>query len=293
MDDVILAIKDAASIHKIPAFDRFNTKGVLEAATVRRSSKTGEFSIVLTINPKHDIHILSDFVVTLIKEMPQIISIGIKKGDSYHIKNVFGTKGIIDSIFDLNFFIGPNSFFQVNKIQTEKMYQRVIAYADLQGDEIVVDTYTGIGTIALSIAKSVKKVYGIEVIEDAIKDARQNAITNNIENASFEVAEAEDWLLNNKSLNVDVLIVDPPRKGLERILVDTIIDMRIPKVIYVSCDPDTLARDLKIMTDANYEIIEATPFDMFPQTFHVETIVLLSLKNRLTKLYCYCSNWGK
>lgn len=281
MLEVIQAIKNSSRIHNIDAFDKSHPTGTISTATVRKSSKTGEFSIVLTVNHLYDKEKIADFIVTLIKDIPQIVSIGVRKNKNFQVKNIYGTKGVVDSILDLDFFIGANSFFQVNQIQTEKMYKKIVDYANLKGDEVVVDAYTGIGTIALTLAKNAKKVYGVEMIEDSIKDAQLNAKINNLDNVLFEVGKSEEWLLNNKGLNIDVLIVDPPRKGLDKVLVDTIIEMKIPKVIYASCDPNTLARDLKFLTESNYKIIEVTPFDMFPQTFHVESVTLLKLKSDL------------
>jgi len=171
------------------------------------------------------------------------------------------------------------SFYQVNPVQTEKLYNKVLEFADLSGDEIIWDAYCGIGTITLFLAKQAKKVYGVEIVPDAIKNAKENAKVNNIENTEFFVGKAEDVIteqFNNNKIKPDIIVVDPPRKGCDKKLLDTMIKMSPKKIIYVSCDPATLARDVKVLVENGYLLEVVQPVDMFPQTVHVETVVLMS-----------------
>lgn len=194
------------------------------------------------------------------------------------LTRVFGEECIEDSIGDLKFRISPRSFFQVNPVQVEKLYGKALEFAGLSGTENVWDLYCGIGTISLFLAKSAGKVYGVEIVEDAVRDARANAELNGITNAKFFAGKAEEVTLSEKFRDVrpDVVVVDPPRKGCDSVCLDTILKLGPDRVVYVSCDPATLARDLKILSDGGYALKKAVPVDMFPQTTHVECVVLLS-----------------
>lgn len=183
---------------------------------------------------------------------------------------------IEDHIGNLKFRISARSFFQVNPVQVERLYGKAVEYAGLTGDEIVWDLYCGIGTITLSLAQKAKKVYGVEVIEQAIHDARQNAQINGIDNAKFYVGKAEEVILRDDFEKPDVVVVDPPRKGCDGVCLDTILKMQPQRIVYVSCDSATLARDLRILCDGGYRLKKVQPVDMFPQTGHVECVVLLS-----------------
>jgi 23S rRNA (uracil1939-C5)-methyltransferase len=195
-------------------------------------------------------------------------------------KNIilYGEGTINDTIDDLNFVISPEAFFQVNPEQTEKLYQTAIKYADINKDEVCFDIYCGIGTISLMAAKQAKKVYGVEIVEQAIINARENALKNNIHNAEFFAGKAEEVVpkLYIQKIKADVVIVDPPRKGCENPVIDTIINMSPKKVVYVSCNPSTLARDIKLLEEGGYKLIKAQPVDMFPWTVHVECVTLMS-----------------
>ena len=200
-------------------------------------------------------------------------------------KTLWGTPYIEDYIGDIKYRISPLSFYQVNPVQTRKLYQTALDYAELTGNETVWDLYCGIGTISLFLAKQAKKVYGVEIVPQAIEDARENARLNNIENAEFFAGKAEEVLpdfyakeserLGHK-LTADVIVVDPPRKGCDEALLATMVQMEPEKIVYVSCDSATLARDLKYICGNGYEVQRCVGCDMFPQTGHVETVVLLS-----------------
>ena len=238
-----------------------------------KPAKTGAWhikSIMLNVNTKNTNVILGDKCVTL-------------WGNSY----------IEDYIGDVKYRISPLSFYQVNPVQTRKLYQTALDYAGLTGNEVVWDLYCGIGTISLFLAKQAKKVYGVEIVPQAIDDARENARLNNIDNAEFFVGKAEEVLpdfyakesarLGHK-LTADVIVVDPPRKGCDETLLATMVQMEPERIVYVSCDSATLARDLKYLCGNGYEIKKCVGCDMFPQGVHVETVVKLSLKKDTPKI---------
>ena len=195
-------------------------------------------------------------------------------------RTVWGSDTIKDTLCGLTFHISPLSFYQVNRVQTEKLYAIAKEYAGLTGEEILLDLYCGTGTIGLSMAHQAKKLIGVEVIEAAVDNARKNAQVNGIENAEFICGDAANAaeMLEQQGLRPNVIVIDPPRKGCDQSLIKTISRMAPDRVVYVSCDPATLARDLKWFTEEGYMPQEVTPVDMFPRTAHVETVVLLSRK---------------
>ncbi len=197
----------------------------------------------------------------------------------------YGNGVISDMLCGLRFKISPFSFWQVNRSQAERLYEKAREYAGLKGDEVLLDLYCGTGTIGLSMARDCGKLIGVEIIEDAVRDAEENAAINGVENARFICADASEAAeqLRNEGVRPDVVILDPPRKGCGEALVKTIRGMAPHRVVYVSCDPATLARDLKYFDENGYQTEEVTPCDMFPRTAHVETVVLLSRKCPMTK----------
>ena len=188
---------------------------------------------------------------------------------------------LIVSLGNVKYQISPLSFYQVNPVQTELLYGTALEYAGLTGNEIVWDLYCGIGTISLFLAQKAKKVYGVEIVPQAIEDARRNAEINGIHNAEFFVGKAEEVLpeqFEKNHVHADVIVVDPPRKGCDAVCLDTILKMRPERVVYVSCDSATLARDLRYLADGGYVVERGKCCDMFPGTVHVETVVELSRK---------------
>lgn len=198
-------------------------------------------------------------------------------GDNYKV--IYGQPYITDYIKDVRYRISPLSFYQVNPVQTEKLYSKALEYAGLTGSETVWDLYCGIGTISLFLAKSAKKVYGVEIVPQAIEDARQNAVLNGIDNAEFFVGASEEvlpaYVAENPGAHADVIVVDPPRKGCERKLLECIAGMNPDRIVYVSCDPATLSRDVRILSELGYLPRKVQPVDMFPSTVHVESVTLL------------------
>ena len=208
----------------------------------------------------------------------KIIDILKNKVDSIYINDelIYGKGKIIENLCNKNFYISPSSFFQVNTLQAEKLYNKAIAYADIKKEDTVLDLYCGTGTIGIVASNKAKKVIGIELNKEAIKDANENKKLNNINNIEFYAGDVGK-ILNKNNYKPDIIIVDPPRAGLDSLALAQILNIRPKKLVYVSCDLMTLARDLKLLSN-DYDILELTPVDMFPYTAHVESICALKLK---------------
>jgi 23S rRNA (uracil1939-C5)-methyltransferase len=193
---------------------------------------------------------------------------------------LYGSEYIYDYIGNVKFAISARSFYQINPVQTKVLYDKALEYAALTGNEEVIDAYCGIGTISLFLAQKARRVYGVEIVPEAIEDANRNAALNNITNVEFAVGEAEkiipEWY--KKGIQAEVIVVDPPRKGCDDALLETIIAMKPKRVVYVSCNPATLARDLRILEDGGFKTREIQPVDMFPQTMHCEAVAVLESK---------------
>ncbi|MGD9761960.1 MAG: 23S rRNA (uracil(1939)-C(5))-methyltransferase RlmD [Candidatus Izemoplasmatales bacterium] len=281
--EILTLIRNLANQYKITAYNDATGEGVLKSAVIRESSKYKEISILLNIATDTIPH-ETEFVEALVNNTPEIKGIGISKTldesvlSDEEIRVVFGIDYIKDEILGKQFEIGFRSFFQVNTLQAERLYKKAIEFARFTGNERVIDAYCGIGSITLSIADKVNKVFGIEIVKSAITDAKRNARINGVKNALFELGHVDKVLEKWKGFSFDLIIVDPPRKGCSKELLDTIIKMKISKVIYISCNPATLQRDLEYLLGKDYKIQRIAPVDMFPQTSHVESIVLLSLK---------------
>lgn len=281
VSDIIKFLKNLFTELKINAYDEETLSGIIRHVVVRNSYKYEEISVTIVTNT--DELPFADLIVSkLVARYKQIKSIvqNVNKDKTNvvmgkHSNLLFGEDFILDEINGIKFKISHRSFYQVNPQQTEHLYQKALDYADLSEDDIVIDAYSGIGTIALSAAKYVKRVYGVEVVKQAVEDARQNAINNHIDNAKFILGKAEDVIIDLQSHKIDVMFVDPPRKGLDKVFLETVAKMTIPKIVYISCNVSTLARDLNYLQCHGYKVVETTPFDMFPQTSHIESVTLL------------------
>lgn len=272
--------------YNIAPYDEATGKGLVRHIFVRYGFFTGELMVCLIINGQDLPH--QRELVEKLCEIPGMTSISLnmnKKrsnvilGDK--VKTIWGEDYITDKIGDISYEISPLSFFQVNPKQTWKLYSKALEYADLHGEETVWDLYCGIGTISLFLAQKAKFVRGVEIVPAAIEDAKRNAQINHIENVEFFVGKAEEVLPREYEKNgvyADVIVVDPPRKGCDEMLLKTILKMQPKRVVYVSCDSATLARDLRFLCDNGYELKKVCGVDQFPQTVHVETVVLLSRK---------------
>lgn len=268
----------------ISIYDEKTGKGLLRHIMTRVGFKTGEIMVVFVING-FDMPCGRELAKMLVSEVPDIKSVFLNintAGTNIILGNrnikLFGNDTIADFIGKYKFHISPLSFFQVNPVQTEVLYGKALEYAGLTGNETVFDLYCGIGTISLFLSEKAKRVYGIEVVEDAVKDARRNAAVNGVENVSFSVGEAERVIpeMYAQGIKADVVVLDPPRKGCDEGLLRTITEMQPERVVYVSCNPATLARDLMYLEEHGYSAVEAQPVDMFPWTGHVECCCLLS-----------------
>jgi len=261
-------------------------EGIIRNIVIRKSFKTNEIMIILVT-----LHKKIPYINELIEELSNNVT-GFKSLiQNINTKNtnwvmgeecvtLYGENHITDYIGNFKFNISPLSFFQVNPYQTEVLYNKALEYANLNGDEVVFDAYCGTGTITLFLSQKAKKVYGVEVIDQAIENAKINASINNISNAEFFVGKSEEIIpqLIKDGIEPNVIVVDPPRKGCDTKLLEAIGRARPNKVVYVSCDPSTLARDLKYLEENGYKTIEVQPVDMFPMTKHIESVALLIKK---------------
>lgn len=301
------AIAGWAKVSGVTSFDEQTGRGLLRHIYLRKAAGTGEIAVCLVINGRGvpNEKLLIDEILTALPAVKSI-SVNINRertnvilGDETRI--LWGNEKICDTLTpktDSNdrtykFMISPQSFYQVNHDQCEKLYGLVREFASLDGSETVLDLYCGAGTIGLTLADCCKKVYGVEIVPSAIENANANARLNNIENAQFLCADAFEgaFLLEQRGEKIDLLVLDPPRKGCSRDLLDLILSLSIPKIVYVSCDSATLARDMSFLSLGGYKISRMTAVDMFPRTPHVETVVLLRRGNILVDGERNVSRW--
>ena len=270
----------------IEPYNEATGKGLVRHVLIRYGYFTKEVMVCLILNgnkiPKEE------QLVKSLCEIPGMTSITINVNKKHsnvilgeEIRLLWGQEYITDRIGDISYQISPLSFYQVNPMQTQKLYAKALEYADLHGQETVWDLYCGIGTISLFLAQKAKFVRGVEIVPAAIENAKENAKLNGLENTEFFVGKAEEVLPREYKKNgvyADVIVVDPPRKGCDETLLETMIEMNPERIVYVSCDSATLARDLKYLCERGYELRKVCPVDQFGMTVHVETVVLLSHK---------------
>lgn len=283
-DRIVKIIRAFLAEYEIPLYDETIHRGLVRHILTRMGRRTGEIMVCLVVNGRKLPH--CDVLVERLREIEGMTSIvlnvntdqtNVILGTEVHV--LWGKETIRDYIGDVQFEISPLSFYQVNPLQTQVLYQTALDFAELEGNETVLDLYCGIGTISLFFAQKAKHVFGVEIVPEAIADAKRNAALNGMDNADFAVGAAEDViprLYEEKGITADVVVVDPPRKGCDSVLLDTIAAISPKKVIYVSCDSATLARDLAYLCPKGYTIEKVQVVDMFPHTVHVETVVLLS-----------------
>ncbi|MCM3761770.1 23S rRNA (uracil(1939)-C(5))-methyltransferase RlmD [Alkalihalobacillus oceani] len=283
-DAIIRTVKQIAKELGIRGYDEDKHRGTLRHVVARYGKQTGDIMVVLITRGK-ELPKQQQLIEAIKSKIPNLKSIvhninskrtNVIFGDETRV--LWGDEYIYDSIGEIKFAISARSFYQVNPEQTKVLYDKALEYADLSGSETVIDAYCGIGTISLFLAQRAKHVYGVEIVPDAIADAKRNARLNGITNAEFAVGEAEKimpwWYA--QGIRPDVIVVDPPRKGCDPALLETILNMKPKRVVYVSCNPATLARDLKVLEEGGYTTKEVQPVDMFPQSTHVECVALLS-----------------
>lgn len=285
-DSILNHTREIFQKHNIKPYNKKTKNGIIRHIAIR-TNKDDEAMLIIVTNteefPNAD-KIANDLVKAenRIKTIVQNIN---NKSTSeilgYKNKTIFGTGIIVDYISNLKFIISPHTFFQINRIQTEKLYEKAIEFAQLGKDDICFDLYCGIGTISLLAAKNARKIYGVELVEQSIKDAKLNAKENKVDNVEFYSGKVERVLptLYKQNIKADVIIVDPPRKGCEIEVLEAIKDIAPKRVVYVSCNPASLGRDLKILQDDGFKIEKIQPIDMFCNSVHVECVVELCREN--------------
>ena len=282
-DKIMKIIKTYINAYKVSVYDEKTHTGVLRHLVTKVGFTTNEVMVVLVANGKK-LPYLKELASVLEENVPgfKTLVVNVNREKTNVILGrenivVYGDGKINDYIGELVFEISPLSFFQVNPVQTEVLYNKALEYADLKENDTVFDIYCGIGTISLFLSQKAKKVYGIEIVEDAIKDAKINANLNNLDNVEFYVGKAEEVVpkMYKEGKTANVVVVDPPRKGCDEKVLDTIVSMKPDRVVYVSCNPSTLARDLAYLNERGYKCLEVQPVDMFPHTMHVESVAKL------------------
>ena len=282
-DKIIKIIKTYIQAYNVSIYNETTHTGVLRHLVTKVGFTTNEVMVVLVANGTNLPHL--NELASVLKENIlgfKTLVLNVNKAKTNVIlgkenKVIYGNGKINDYIGDLVFEISPLSFFQVNPVQTEVLYNKALEYAELKENDTVFDIYCGIGSISLFLAQKATKVYGIEIVEDAIKDAKINAKLNNLNNVEFYVGKAEEVVpkMYSEGKTANVVVVDPHRKGCDEKVLDTIVSMKPDRVVYVSCNPSTLARDLAYLDERGYKCVEIQPVDMFPHTMHVETVAKL------------------
>lgn len=285
-DAIIRDIRGLLRSFKIKTYDEDTGYGLLRHVLIRRGFTSGQIMVVLVLGSPI-LPSKNNFVKALRKLHPEITTIVVNVNDKRTSMvlgeketTIYGKGFIEDTLCGCTFRISPKSFYQVNPVQTEVLYNKAIEYAGLTGKERIVDAYCGIGTIGLIAASKAKEVISVELNQDAVRDAIINAKRNNIKNVRFYHADAGKFMVEmaEQKAEVDVVFMDPPRAGSDEAFLSSVVRLAPKKVVYVSCNPETLARDLKYLSSHGYSVKEITPVDMFPWTKHVETCVLLSRK---------------
>ncbi|MFT9004443.1 MAG: 23S rRNA (uracil(1939)-C(5))-methyltransferase RlmD, partial [Liquorilactobacillus hordei] len=275
IDEVIKSVRNILRKYMISAYDEKTHKGVVRHIIVRRGHYSHEVMVVLVTRAKK-IPESDEVVDEILKACPDVRTVvqNVNQEKTNVIlgkteKILAGDGHITDSLNGINFEISAHSFYQVNSIQTEKIYQKVVEAAELTGKETVIDAYCGIGTISLNLAQKAAKVYGVEIVPEAIADAKKNATVNDINNTTFEVGTASEWMSkwSEDGIKPDVVVFDPPRKGLEPEVINSTVKLSPEKIVYVSCNPATLVRDIQLFTEQGYQVVKPIqPVDQFPMT---------------------------
>lgn len=284
IDALINFTRDLLRKFDVKPYDEEQQSGLIRNLVVRRGHYTGQLMLVLvTTRPK--IFLIDQMIEKLVSAFPSVVSIMQNINDrnsnvifGKEFRTLYGSDTIEDQMLGNTYAISAQSFYQVNTEMAEKLYQKAIDFSDLNSEDIVIDAYSGIGTIGLSVAKQVKHVYGVEVVEKAVSDAKENATRNGITNSTYVADSAENamakWL--KEGIKPTVIMVDPPRKGLTESFVYSAAQTKADKITYISCNSATMARDIKLFEELGYHLVKIQPVDLFPMTHHVETVALLS-----------------
>lgn len=285
INEIVSAVMDYIRENNISVYDEEKHNGIIRHIFVRCANDYAKSSVVCIVTNTDKTLPKKEKLVKRLKGIDGIAGVvqnintsktNVVLGNENRI--IYGNDTIISTIGENRYIVSPHSFYQVNHVQVKKLYDKALEYADLKGNEVVVDLYSGAGTISLYMAKSAKKVIGVEIVEDAVKNATENAKLNGINNAQFICGDCTMVTseLVNQGVNPDVVVVDPPRKGCTESSLNDIVKMNPEKIVYVSCNSATLARDLKILRDRGYILKKCTPVDLFPQTVHTECVALIS-----------------
>lgn len=286
-DEIIVDIRNMLPKFKILVYDEDKHTGFLRHVLVKRGFTSGEVMVVL-VGATNYFPIKKKFVKALLEKHPEITTVilninskdtNLVLGDREEI--LYGKGYIVDTLCGLEFAISAKSFYQINPVQCEKLYNKAMEYAQLTPDTTVIDAYCGIGTIGMVAAKTAGSVIGVELNRDAVKDALGNAKRNGADNIRFYCDDAGDFMeaMAEENESVDVVFMDPPRSGSSRKFISSMLKMSPKRIVYISCNPETLARDLQYITKGGYKVEKITPVDMFPHTNHIETVVCLSKNN--------------
>ncbi len=266
--------------------DKYQLATYFRHVLVKHSFESDEVMVVWIVN-KRKFNYQQDMLNDLLKAIPQVKTVVLnlnERSDNVILGEeewiLYGDGTIIEQIADLKFKLSSKSFFQVNPQQTKVLYEKALEYAGLSGNELVIDLYCGVGSITLFLAKKASKVIGVEIVEQAIINAKENALLNKMDNVEFVCSDAASYAsyLSEQNIKPDVIVVDPPRKGCDEITIASIIKMAPQRVVYVSCDPGTLARDIKRFDELGYKCEKIQPVDMFPHSFHTENVCCLAKK---------------
>jgi len=286
-DAIVETIRSLMKSFKMRSYDEFSGQGFLRHVLVRIGQKSGQIMVVM-VATSHMFPGKNNFIKVMKKEHPEITTMVLNVNDKDTSMvlgerdiTLYGTGYITDDLCGLKFRISPQSFYQINPVQTEVLYSKAMEMADLKGHEVVVDAYSGIGTISLIAAKKAKQVYGVELNKNAVKDAIGNAKGNQIKNARFYTGDAGDFMVGmaDAGEKLDIVFMDPPRSGSTKEFIKAVGISKPKKVIYVSCGPESLARDLKWFKEIGYSVDEMQPVDMFPWTNHVECVLSMIRRN--------------
>ncbi len=280
LTDILEITKKYLTVNKITIYDELKHKGLFRAVMVR-VTKLNEIMLVFVVTKKIDLNPLVKEILNKANLTSVYLCINDKKTNVVLTNNnvlIYGKETIMEEILGHKFEVSPNTFLQINHAQTEKLYQKAIEYLNPQKEDNIIDAYCGMGSITLSIAPYVNSIHGIEIVPEAILNARINALNNNITNATFTCGKCEEEIINVINQKpISAMVFDPPRKGCEKSFLDTVKKAGIKRIVYISCNIATCARDILYLSD-KYKVVEATPVDLFPRSLHVETVVLLERK---------------
>lgn len=285
--EIIETVYEYMTACGVRAYNEPDKTGVIRHIVARSAFGTGQVMVVLVLNTKYGkLPKNHDYLIEKLSQIKGMTSICFNyNNDATNVimgkRNFFvwGKEYIVDRLGEFDIKISPHSFYQINSVQALKIYECALDFAEVRVDDTVIDAYCGIGTIGLFFAKKAKQVYGIEIVDEAVSDANQNAKVNKVQNLEFILGKAEDIIYDfiDKDINADIIVVDPPRKGCDMKFLETVAEIKSRSVVYISCNPDTLARDAAILAEAGYELKAAKPFDMFCHTVHIEVVALLQL----------------